>query len=95
LERASALAQVGHAGALEAMQEVGMPLLVHGEVTNAEIDLFDREKVFIDRVMTPLRRDFPALKVVFEHITTNDAADYVRDADAAPGTLGRDGGAQR
>ncbi|MBU9382721.1 dihydroorotase [Burkholderia gladioli] len=76
------------AGALEAMQEVGMPLLVHGEVTNAEIDLFDREKVFIDRVMTPLRRDFPALKVVFEHITTKDAADYVRDADAAPGTLG-------
>ncbi|MEK6423536.1 MAG: dihydroorotase [Burkholderia gladioli] len=76
------------AGALEAMQEVGMPLLVHGEVTNADIDLFDREKVFIDRVMTPLRRDFPALKVVFEHITTKDAAEYVRDADAAPGTLG-------
>ncbi|MEX3583079.1 MAG: dihydroorotase [Burkholderia sp.] len=76
------------AGALEATQEVGMPLLVHGEVTNAEIDLFDREKVFIDRVMTPLRRDFPSLKVVFEHITTKDAADYVRDADAAPGTLG-------
>lgn len=76
------------ASALEVMQKVGMPLLVHGEVTNAEIDLFDREKVFIDRVMTPLRRDFPALKVVFEHITTKDAADYVRDADAAPGTLG-------
>jgi len=73
---------------LEAMQEVGMPLLVHGEVTDADIDLFDREKVFIDRVLIPLRRDFPALKVVFEHITTRDAADYVRDADAAPGTLG-------
>jgi dihydroorotase len=73
---------------LEAMQEVGMPLLVHGEVTDASIDLFDREKIFIDRVMTPLRRDFPALKVVFEHITTKDAADYVRDADAAPGLLG-------
>ncbi|KVQ01582.1 dihydroorotase [Burkholderia ubonensis] len=73
---------------LEAMQEVGMPLLVHGEVTDASIDLFDREKVFIDRVMTPLRRDLPGLKVVFEHITTKDAADYVRDADAAPGLIG-------
>ncbi|KVG24626.1 dihydroorotase [Burkholderia ubonensis] len=73
---------------LEAMQEVGMPLLVHGEVTDASIDLFDREKAFIDRVMTPLRRDFPGLKVVFEHITTKDAADYVRDADAAPGLIG-------
>ncbi|MFW8062945.1 dihydroorotase, partial [Klebsiella pneumoniae] len=49
-------------GALEAMQEVGMPLLVHGEVTSSDIDIFDREKVFIDRVMKPLRRDFPALK---------------------------------
>ncbi|KWE75378.1 dihydroorotase [Burkholderia ubonensis] len=73
---------------LEAMQAVGMPLLVHGEVTDASIDLFDREKAFIDRVMTPLRRDFPGLKVVFEHITTKDAADYVRDADAAPGLIG-------
>ncbi|AOJ61628.1 dihydroorotase [Burkholderia ubonensis] len=73
---------------LEAMQEAGMPLLVHGEVTDASIDLFDREKVFIDRVMTPLRRDFPGLKIVFEHITTKDAADYVRDADAAPGLIG-------
>jgi dihydroorotase len=73
---------------LEAMQEVGMPLLVHGEVTDASIDLFDREKVFIDRIMEPLRRDFPALKVVFEHITTKDAADYVREAAAAPGLIG-------
>ncbi|MDN7672875.1 dihydroorotase [Burkholderia oklahomensis] len=73
---------------LEAMQDVGMPLLVHGEVTDASIDLFDREKVFIDRVMEPLRRALPGLKVVFEHITTKDAADYVRDADAAPGLLG-------
>jgi len=73
---------------LEAMQETGMPLLIHGEVTDASIDLFDREKVFIDRVLTPLRRDFPELKVVFEHITTKDAAEYVRDADAAPGRLG-------
>jgi dihydroorotase len=70
---------------LEAMQEHGMPLLVHGEVTDPAIDMFDREKVFIDRVMTPLRRDFPALKVVFEHITTKDAADYVRDAEGPIG----------
>jgi dihydroorotase len=67
--------------ALEAMQRLGMPLLVHGEVTQADVDVFDREKVFIDRVMTPLRRDFPTLKVVFEHITTRDAADYVTAAD--------------
>ncbi|MCP3021439.1 dihydroorotase [Cupriavidus basilensis] len=68
------------AAALEAMQRVGLPLLVHGEVTDPAIDIFDREAVFIDKVMTPLRRDFPALKVVFEHITTKDAAEYVRDA---------------
>ncbi|WP_353193256.1 dihydroorotase [Pandoraea pnomenusa] len=68
-------------GALEAMQEVGMPLLVHGEVTSADIDIFDREKVFIDKVMSPLRRDFPGLKVVFEHITTKDAAEYVASAE--------------
>jgi dihydroorotase len=73
---------------LEAMQETGLPLLIHGEVTDPAIDLFDREKVFIDRVMMPLRRDFPALKVVFEHITTQDAADYVRDAGVAPELLG-------
>ncbi|WP_281718643.1 dihydroorotase [Pandoraea apista] len=68
-------------GALEAMQEVGMPLLVHGEVTSSDIDIFDREKIFIDRVMSPLRRDFPGLKVVFEHITTKDAAEYVAQAE--------------
>ncbi|TAL56086.1 dihydroorotase [Pandoraea sp.] len=66
---------------LEAMQEVGVPLLMHGEVTDSAIDIFDREKVFIDQVMLPLRRRFPALKVVFEHITTRDAADYVRQAE--------------
>ena len=66
--------------ALQAMQDCGLPLLVHGEVTDPAIDLFDREKVFIDRVMEPLRRDFPALKVVFEHITTQDAAHYVAQA---------------
>ncbi|MFY9514352.1 MAG: dihydroorotase [Rubrivivax sp.] len=62
---------------LEAMQREGLLLLVHGEVTDGDIDLFDREAVFIDRVMLPLRRDFPELKVVFEHITTQEAADYV------------------
>ncbi len=67
--------------ALEAMQRAGLPLLIHGEVTDAEIDLFDRERVFIDRVMLPLRRDFPALRVVFEHITTREAAEYVAQAD--------------
>ena len=66
---------------LEAMQKVGMPLLVHGEVTDAAIDLFDREAVFIDQVLIPLRRAMPELKVVFEHITTSQAADYVRDAE--------------
>ena len=67
---------------LEAMQREGLLLLVHGEVTDGEIDLFDREAVFIDRVMTPLRRDFPELKVVFEHITTREAAQYVAEAGA-------------
>jgi len=66
---------------LEAMQRVGMPLLVHGEVTSPEIDLFDREAVFIDTQLIPLRRDFPELKIVFEHITTREAAQYVLDAD--------------
>ncbi len=62
----------------EAMQDVGMPLLVHGEVTDPEIDIFDREAVFIDRVLAPMLADFPALKVVFEHITTSQAVAYVR-----------------
>jgi dihydroorotase len=66
---------------LEVMQEVGMPLLVHGEVTDHDIDLFDREAVFIERVMRPLRRDMPELKIVFEHITTKDAAAYVAEAE--------------
>jgi dihydroorotase len=66
---------------LEAMQRAGLLLLVHGEVTDAEVDVFDREAVFIERVMLPLRRDFPELKVVFEHITTRDAADYVAASD--------------
>lgn len=66
---------------LEAMQREGLLLLVHGEVTDPAVDLFDREAVFIDRVMIPLRRDFPALKVVFEHITTKEAAQYVEASD--------------
>ena len=69
---------------LEAMQRGGLLLLVHGEVTDPDVDIFDREAVFIDRVMQPLRRDFPELKVVFEHITTREAAQYV--AEAGPHT---------
>jgi dihydroorotase len=65
---------------LEAMQKHGLLLLVHGEVTDPSIDLFDREAVFIERVMIPLQRDFPELKVVFEHLTTKEGAHYVRDA---------------
>ena len=66
---------------LEAMQKAGMLLLVHGEVTSSDIDLFDREAAFIETQLIPLRRDFPELKIVFEHITTKDAADYVMSAD--------------
>ena len=66
---------------LEAMQREGLVLLVHGEVTSPDIDLFDREAVFIDTQLIPLRRDFPELKVVFEHITTREAAQYVHGAD--------------
>ncbi len=65
---------------LEAMQRAGLLLLVHGEVTSADIDLFDREAVFIDQQLMPLRRDFPELKIVFEHITTQEAAQYVAEA---------------
>ena len=65
---------------LEAMQRAGMLLLVHGEVTSPDIDLFDREAVFIDQQLIPLRRDFPELKIVFEHITTQEAAQYVAEA---------------
>ena len=70
---------------LEAMQRHGLPLLVHGEVTDLDIDLFDRERVFIDTKLIPLRRDFPELKIVFEHITTAEAAQYVNEADAHTG----------
>ncbi|PRD70468.1 dihydroorotase [Malikia spinosa] len=66
---------------LEAMQREGMLLLVHGEVTDPAIDLFDREAVFIEQQLAPLRRDFPELKIVMEHITTQEAAQYVAEAD--------------
>lgn len=66
--------------ALEAMQDVGMPLLVHAEVTDSDVDVFDRERVFIERNMIALIKNFPALKVVFEHITTKDAADFVMES---------------
>jgi len=67
---------------LEAMQREGLLLLVHGEVTDPDVDVFDREAVFIERVMQPLRRDFPGLRTVFEHITTQEAAEYVAEAGA-------------
>ncbi len=66
--------------ALEEMQRCGIPLLVHGEVTDPAVDIFDREAVFIERVLQPLLRDLPELRVVFEHITTRDAAQFVTDA---------------
>jgi dihydroorotase len=71
-------------GVLEAMQELDLPLLLHGEVTQPEVDIFDREQVFIDTQLAPLAERFPALRMVFEHITTREAVDFVR---AAPATL--------
>ena len=68
--------------ALERMQQIGMVFCIHGEVTDAQVDVFDREAVFIDRILTPLVRDFPALKLVLEHITTKQAAEFVADAPA-------------
>ena len=70
---------------LEAMQREGLLLLVHGEVTSPDIDLFDREAVFIEQQLKPLRRDFPELKIVFEHITTKEAAQYVMECDRYTG----------
>lgn len=72
-------------GAIEALAETGMPLLIHGEVTDIRVDVFDREHVFIDRTLAPLVRRFPHLKIVFEHITTTQAAQFVR---AAPANVG-------
>ncbi|TRX56868.1 dihydroorotase [Thalassomonas sp. M1454] len=65
---------------LEAMQEAGLPLLLHGEVTDNDIDIFDRERVYIDRILTPVVKDFPKLRIVLEHITTKDAVDFVMSA---------------
>jgi dihydroorotase len=65
---------------LECMQEIGMPLLVHGEVTTPEVDVFDREAVFVDQVLVPLRRDFPALRIVLEHVTAREGVEFVQDA---------------
>ncbi len=65
---------------LERMAEIGMPLCVHGEVTDASVDIFDREAVFIDRILKPLRRKVPDLRIVMEHVTTQHAVDYVRDS---------------
>jgi dihydroorotase len=70
---------------LEAMQREGLLLLVHGEVTDPSVDLFDREAVFVERVMKPLRKDLPELKVVFEHLTTREGAQYVAEADRFTG----------
>ena len=67
---------------LEALQQHGLPLLVHGEVTDADIDIFDREQVFIDRHLRVIAKQFPALKIVFEHITTADAVAFVRESPA-------------
>ena len=69
-------------GVLERMQDIGMPLLIHGEVTDHDVDIFDREAVFIERTLEPLVRALPALKIVFEHITTAEAAQFVADAPA-------------
>ena len=66
---------------LERMASIGMPMLVHGEVPDFEVDIFDREKVFIDTVLDPLRRRIPELKVVMEHVTTKDGVDYVKSAE--------------
>ncbi|MGD2074081.1 MAG: dihydroorotase [Gammaproteobacteria bacterium] len=74
--------------ALEAMQEVGMPLLIHGEVTDPEVDVFDREAVFIERILEPLTQRFPRLKVVLEHVTTRQGVDFVVNGpDNVAGTL--------
>lgn len=66
-------------GVLSRMQEIGMPLLIHGEVVADDVDIFDREAVFLDRVLAPLLSDFPELKIVLEHITTEDAVQFVQD----------------
>lgn len=73
--------------ALEIMAEIGLPLCLHGEVTDAEVDIFDREAVFIDRVLDPIRRATPGLKTVMEHITTKDGVDYAKSQDNLGATI--------
>ncbi|MDG2475053.1 MAG: amidohydrolase family protein, partial [Paracoccaceae bacterium] len=65
---------------LETMIDLGLPLLIHGEVVDTAVDIFDREKVFIDRILSPLRQKYPELKIVFEHITTLDGVNFVLEA---------------
>lgn len=78
---ASAVTDIRNVGAvLERMQRIGMVLCIHGEVTDPSVDIFDREAVFIERLLLPLTRDFPALKIVLEHITTEEAAQFVESA---------------
>jgi len=74
-------------GVLEKMAEIGLPLCVHGEVTDPEVDIFDREAVFIERVLDPIRRRTPGLRVVMEHVTTKDGVDYVRGGENIAATL--------
>jgi dihydroorotase len=81
--------------ALEAMQEVDMPLQVHGEVVDASVDTFDREAVFIDKIMLPLRERFPDLRIIFEHITTSQAAQFVTEQCAAELAKAKAGSARR
>lgn len=77
----SGVTNLGHCvQALEAMEKLGVPLLTHAEVTDNDVDVFDRERVFIERNMVPLLKRFPGLKIVFEHITTKDAADFVTES---------------
>lgn len=66
----------------EKMQKAGMPLSVHGEVTDPDVDIFDREKVFIDKILKPVRRDFPELKIVFEHVSSKEGVDYILDCNS-------------
>jgi dihydroorotase len=83
---ASGVTDIGNIySALERMQAIGMVLCVHGEVTDPDVDVFDREAVFIERVLKPVVFDFPELKIVFEHITTSEAVDFVSDS---PGNIG-------
>jgi dihydroorotase len=83
---AHGVTEIGRVSAvLERMQEIGMPLLIHGEATDPDVDIFDREAVFIERTLTPLLADFPALKVVLEHVTTANAVDFIRAQDGRLG----------